>query len=96
VPIVCWRGSADIVEKFVKKGDRIGVAGMIQTRNYEAQDGTKRYITEIVADEVELLGNKRDGAVPLPPEPPASGSAQKQAEEAPQDFTAVDDDTMPF
>lgn len=56
--IIAWRGTAEFCEKYVKKGDRIGVVGSIQVRSYEAQDRTKRYVTEIVADEIELLSPK--------------------------------------
>lgn len=55
IPIVCWRGLAENCGKYLKKGSKVGVSGSIQTRNYEAQDGTKRYVTEIIADEVEFL-----------------------------------------
>lgn len=55
---VAWRNLADTIEKFVKKGSKIGVIGSMQTRSYEAQDGTKRYVTEVVADEIEFLSTK--------------------------------------
>lgn len=58
--IVCWRGLASIVEKFVKKGDLIYIEGKITTRSWES-DGQKRYITEIVADNIELIGSKNQG-----------------------------------
>lgn len=60
--IVTWRGLADNCHKFLKKGSQVSVIGSIQTRTYEAQDGTKRTITEIVADEVEFIGTKSTGA----------------------------------
>ena len=50
--IVCWRGLADNCGKYLHKGSKVGVHGSIQNRRYEAQDGTKRYVTEIIADEV--------------------------------------------
>ena len=55
LPIVTFRGQADNCGKFIKKGSTVGVSGCIQTRTYEANDGTKRYVTEIVADEVKFL-----------------------------------------
>lgn len=55
IPIVCWRGLAENCGKYLHKGSKVGVTGAIQTRNYDAADGTKRYVTEIVADEVEFL-----------------------------------------
>jgi single-strand DNA-binding protein len=53
--IVAWRGTADFVQKYFKKGEKIAVSGSIQTRNYENSDGKKVYITEVVAEEVEKL-----------------------------------------
>lgn len=57
--IVCWKGLATIAERFVKKGDLIYIEGKITTRSWES-DGYKHYITEIVADNIELLGGKSE------------------------------------
>ena len=62
--VVCWRGLASTVEKYLGKGRLVAVSGRVQTRSYEAQDGTKRYITEIVADEVQFLDRTKDGQAP--------------------------------
>jgi single-strand DNA-binding protein len=53
--IVTWRALADNCGKYLKKGSKVFVAGPLQNRTYEAQDGTKRYVTEVIADEVEFL-----------------------------------------
>lgn len=58
---VAWRQSAEIIAKYVNKGDQLAVVGTIQTRSYEAQDGTRRYVTEVVVEEFEFLGGKKDG-----------------------------------
>ena len=55
---VAWRNQAENLCKYQKKGSQIGVTGRIQTGSYDAQDGTKRYTTEVVADNVEFLGTK--------------------------------------
>jgi len=55
--IVAWRGLAEITEKFVKKGTQLYIEGKIQTRSWE-KDGIKRYTTEILADNMQLLGRK--------------------------------------
>lgn len=60
LPIICWRTQAENCGKFLKKGSKVGLCGSIQTRSYDAQDGTKRYVTEIVADEVQFLSTKND------------------------------------
>lgn len=54
----CWRGTADFLAQYSRKGDMIGLEGRIQTRNYDGSDGKKVYITEIVADNVQLLSSK--------------------------------------
>lgn len=56
---VAWRGTADFVANYFKKGSRIGVVGSIQTRSYEDNSGNKRYVTEVIADEVEFEGGKK-------------------------------------
>ena len=53
--IVCWRALAENCGKYLKKGSKVCATGPIQNRSYEANDGTKRYVTEIVAEEVEFL-----------------------------------------
>jgi single-strand DNA-binding protein len=60
--VVCWRGLAQIAERFVKKGTLVYIEGKIKTRSYDDQSGVKRYITEIIADNLELL-SKRSGGV---------------------------------
>jgi len=55
--IVAWRGLAEITEKFIHKGTQLYIEGKIQTRTYE-KEGIKRYITEIYADNIQLLGKK--------------------------------------
>ena len=61
INVVVWRNLADNCHKYLKKGSKAAVVGSIQTRSYEAQDGTKRYVTEIVADEVEFVGSRNGG-----------------------------------
>ena len=56
--IVAWGKTADILEKYTAKGSEIGVRGKIKTRTYTTEDGNQRYVTEVVADEVLLMGSK--------------------------------------
>lgn len=58
--IVVWRGLAEVAEKYVKKGAQIYIDGRIRTRSYDDKDGNKKYITEINADTLRLLGKKSD------------------------------------
>ncbi|HZK03723.1 MAG TPA: single-stranded DNA-binding protein [Bacteroidaceae bacterium] len=53
--LVFWRGLAEIVEKYVHKGDKLYVEGSIRTRNYDDQNGIKRYVTEIFVDNMQML-----------------------------------------
>jgi single-strand DNA-binding protein len=59
--IVVWRGTADVVERFLKKGSQVYIEGRIRTRSYE-KDGQKKYITEITSDNLVLLGKKEHAA----------------------------------
>lgn len=56
--VIAWRGQAENCSKFLRKGSKVAISGSIQTRTYDANDGSKRYITEIVADEVQFLSTK--------------------------------------
>lgn len=58
--IVAWRGLADTIEKYVRKGSQIFVEGRIRTRSWTDQSGAKQYRTEIVADNIQLLGRRSD------------------------------------
>ncbi len=60
LPVVVWRGLAESCAKYLDKGRKVAVVGEIQTRSYDAQDGTKRYVTEIIASDVEFLSAKED------------------------------------
>ena len=68
--VVVWRNAADVVEKYVRKGTQLYVEGKLRTRTWEDQTGNKRYVTEVVADTVQLLGRKPEG----------QGSAQTYAQ----------------
>jgi len=58
--IVAWRQLAEICGKYLHKGKQIYIEGKIQTRSYDDRDGNKRYITEIVADQMQMLGSRDD------------------------------------
>ena len=72
--IVCWRGLAKVAEQFVRKGVQVYVEGKIRSRTYDDANGVKRYVNEIYADNLELLGSRRreDGeAYPAQQQPAA-------------------------
>ena len=60
INIVAWRQTAEIIAKYCGKGSQIGIVGRIQTRNYENQQGQRVYVTEVVAEHVDLLDSKND------------------------------------
>ena len=62
LPCVAFRSQADFISKYFKKGSLIGVEGRVQTRNYDAQDGTKRYVTEVVVENIEFVGGKNESS----------------------------------
>ena len=62
LPCVAFRNQADFISKFFKKGNMICLDGRVQTRSYDAQDGTKRYVTEVVVENVEFVGGKNDNS----------------------------------
>ncbi|MBU3678831.1 MAG: single-stranded DNA-binding protein [Candidatus Kapabacteria bacterium] len=57
--VIAWRGLADVVERLVRRGTRLYVEGKIQSRSFDDRDGNKRYVTEIVAENLLLLDAKR-------------------------------------
>lgn len=92
LPVVCWRQTAELCSKYLLKGRKVAVEGSIQTRSYDAQDGSKRYVTEIIADSVEFLSSREESAATATPT-----SVIKQAQETfGNDFVEVDDDMLPF
>jgi single-strand DNA-binding protein len=99
INIVTWRALAENCGKYLAKGRQVGVSGRIQSRSYEGNDGKRRYVTEIVADNVEFLGSgQRSNASS------ESTAAPKDAPPAAEEvfgagggtFTPVDDDNLPF
>lgn len=85
--IKTWRGQADNCAKYLRKGSKVGVVGSLQTRAYEDNDGNKRNVTEIVANEVEFLSsaNKSDD----------SGETTRAQRSRPE-LEPIDDGDLPF
>ena len=96
--VVFFNRLAEIVEQYVKKGTKLYVEGRLQTRSWE-QDGVKRYSTEVVANEMQMLdsrgGVSQDFGDSQIAAAPAAQSSQPQAAAAPQNFDNFDDD-IPF
>lgn len=81
IPCVAWNKTAENIANFCDKGSKVAVFGRIEVRSYDAKDGSKRYVTEVVASEVQFLDNKKQGSVN------PSGY---------DDMTSVDDGEIPF
>ena len=62
IPVVAWNKTAELVTRYLQKGSMLAVSGRIQTRSYDGTDGIRRYVTEIVADEVHFLSPKSETA----------------------------------
>ena len=60
--IVCWRNQAEFVCRYFGKGAMIAIDGQLQSRTYQAKDGTNRYVVEVVADSVSFTGERRDNS----------------------------------
>lgn len=103
--IVLWRGLAEVAESYLKKGATIYIEGKVKTRDWTDKDGNKRYITEIVGDNLVMLGGRKESneTKAEPPEPSADysqdsmkNSGGSYSREEIQDDTPTDTDGLPF
>lgn len=94
IPVVIWRKQAENVKKFLVKGSLTGVEGRIQTRNYDDKDGTRRYVTEIVADNVYFLEAK--GSADSAAESSTNAAEEKEDDEFKYDNVKFTDNDLPF
>ena len=91
--VVLWRGLAEISEKYLKKGNQVYIEGKLRTRSWQDQEGNTRYTTEVVADNMTMLGGRPAEAVA-----PAATMANREASPAAENITAISDDAddLPF
>lgn len=82
--VIAWRGLADNCAKYLVKGQQVAVAGELRTRSYEANDGSKRYVTEIQADDIEFLAK------------PGAASASTDSFGGMREVGYEDEDKLPF
>ena len=76
--IVAWRRSADVVEKFVRKGTQLYIEGKLRTRSWSDQTGNKHYTTEVIVDNLQLLGKRSDSPAQQPQAPQYQAQYQQQ------------------
>ena len=95
--IVAWRGPAEVAEKYVHKGSQIYVEGRLRTRSWDDQNGAKRYTTEILAENIQLLGKKEESASVPSPAPSQTQRTQQKPQTTPMPYpTEADDSDLPF
>lgn len=82
IPIVAWGKTAELCGKYLEKGQQVGITGRCQTRTYQANDGTNRYVMEVVAEEITFVGSKKE---------------QKQSiDDIAEQYDFIEDEDMPF
>ena len=111
INVVVWRKQAENIKNYLKQGSQIAIDGRIQTRSYDGEDGKKRYVTEVVADNVQFLDSKgnRDSSVSNEVTPSSFSDSTSNFDSAPQttdvksdpfaDFGSsieINDDELPF
>jgi single-strand DNA-binding protein len=90
--VVVWRGLAEISEKYLKKGMQVYIEGKLRTRQWQDKDGVTRYTTEVVADNLQMLGRKDDNTSSTP----AEQSSNPQTSSPTIDDAANEVDDLPF
>ena len=111
ISCVAWRQTAEFIQRYFSKGSRIGLVGSIQTGSYTAQDGSKRYTTEVLVDNVEFVSSRSDGGGQAAQSTQTAGGQTnrnpngsipgimqppKNQQMNMNDFTEVEDDELPF
>lgn len=84
--VVAWRKTAEFCNNYLSKGRKVAVEGSMQSRQYDAQDGSKRTVWELIAESVEAVGKPQEAAQERP----------AQAAQREDDFQEVEDDELPF
>jgi len=101
--IVLWRGLAEISEKYLKKGDKVYIEGKLRTRSWQDQEGNNRYTTEVIADNLTMLGknpdNRKENTTSENTDNESKAPVQKtEAKALTEEFTGPDEssDDLPF
>ncbi len=92
--IVLWRGLAEVAERYLHKGNTIYVEGKLQTRSWDDKEGNKRYTTEIVGQNMTMLGGKKDGGEGSGA--PAPSAANEPAQSQTPIGEGIEPDDLPF
>lgn len=101
ISCLAWKNTAVFIQKYFHKGNKIGVVGCIQTRSYDDQNGQKKFVTEVIVDEVEFVESQNTthvqnfAPVPEPQAPVVSQNVAPVVPTAPVQQTQVVDDEVP-
>ena len=96
IPVIAWGKTGEFVSKYFKKGMQVSVVGRIQTRSWDDQNGQKRYATEVVASEVQILEAKKDGADATSQANVAETFGSVADVSQTNEFSTITDDDLPF
>ncbi|RMG76256.1 MAG: single-stranded DNA-binding protein [Bacteroidetes bacterium] len=99
--VVLWRGLAEIAEKYLRKGNKVYIEGKLRTRSWEDQNGNMRYTTEIVADNMTLMGGgspaDAPSETPSQTQQPQTNTPQQEQTSSPIDINdETEEDDLPF
>ena len=91
ITVIAWRQTAEFITKYFRKGSALCIVGNIQTRTWTAQDGSKRYATEVIAEEAYFVENNKSGT-----EPVQTVVETKEAQKDAPKYVDITDDELPF
>ena len=96
--IVLWRGLAEVAEKYLKKGAKIYIEGKLRTRSWQVQEGNTKYTTEILGDNMTMLGKAGDANTVQSPPPQQAAAPKKEEKPLGEEFSKPDsgNDDLPF
>ena len=95
ISVVAWEKRAETICKYVKKGNRLGLVGRIQTGSYEKEDGTRGYLIDVIVGELEFLENKSKEEKPAPDYQESSSPDEDPFAEF-GDSIQIEDNDLPF
>jgi len=93
---VAWRGTAENLANYQKKGNLIGIDGRIQTRSYEGNDGKRRYVTEVIAESVQFLEPKKDETTKQQSQQKSRMTGEPDSFFDDSESNNIDDSDLPF
>ena len=96
INIVAWRSTAEFINRYFSKGNAICITGSIQTRTWQDQQGNKRYVTEVIADEAMFVDSKSESAASQFQAPAPAQSPQFQPAQSPNFEQLKTDDDLPY